>query len=382
MKKQILTTLVTTAFGCAAFAGSWSLDSRADLESTTYNDAAKAAATTDVNTLTPNCAAGSDCNSNYTRFNLQTLRLDGKGNFTDATSFRLRFRLNNGASLATTNARDSLNSAIDFAYIQHNLMDGLSLQLGKFGTDIGGIEGMTSGADLYLTSQAYNEETSLRYATGIKAIYTFADQEISAMVMNESVNADANGATGGSGPGAGFNQTRNAAGIVYKGSFMDKTLSPVLSYHEDNLQPTTTTAATNTSFIDRKNSFAAVGLKYDWAPIFVEVDYHYNTYKNRSIMDETDKTSTVAGTIGYRMENFVAKLKAEGSETEIFSAASTSTKPKYNGYQAAVEYLPTNDKNFRYHVAYVSRDTKPETGDTQTTQSVFVGTRLFADFLK
>ncbi len=375
MKRQILTTLVTTALGCAAFAGSLSLDSRADIENTNYNDAARAAGTTNVNTGAVTCAAGSDCNHDFTRFNLQTLRLDGKGNFTDATSFRLRFRLNSGANLGTTNARDSLNSAIDFGYIQHNLMDGLSLQMGKFGTDIGGIEGMTSGADLYFTSQAYNEEQSLRYATGLKAIYAFADQEISAMVVNETVDADANGATAG-----GFNQTRNAAGIVYKGAFMDKTLSPVLSYHEDNLQPTATTGTA--SFIDKKNTFAAIGFKYDWAPIFVEVDYHYNTYKNRTIMDETDKTNTVAGTLGYRMENFVAKLKAESSESEVFSAASTSTKPKYNGYQAAVEYLPTNDKNFRYHVAYVSRDTKPETGDTQTTQSVFVGTRLFADFLK
>lgn len=357
MKKQILTTLVATALGSVAFAGSLSMDARADLETSSPNDAAKAAGA-----------------YNYSRFNMQTLRFDGKGNFSDATSFRLRFRLNNG-SQTTTNSRDSLSNVVDFGYIQHKVMDNLSFQLGKFGTDIGGIEGMTSGADLYFTSQGYSDGSALRYATGLKAIYMMADQEIDLMVMNESVDADANGATSG-----GFNQTRNAAGIVYKGSFMDKSLMPVLSYHEDNLQPTDTTGVA--ALVDKKNTYATVGVKYDMAPIFVELDYLYNTYKNKTFADETDKTSTIVGTLGYRMENFVAKLKGEGSEAEVFSAASTSTKTKYSGYQAAVEYLPTNDKNFRYHVAYVSRDTKPETGDTRTTQSVFVGTRLFADFLK
>jgi hypothetical protein len=257
-------------------------------------------------------------------------------------------------------------------------MDNLSLQMGKFTTDIGGIEGMTSGADLYFNSQAWTEENTIRYSTGLKAIYTMAEQEVDVMVVNEEVDASSNGVTTTTG---GFNQTRNAAGIVYKGSFMDKSLMPVVNYFEDNLQPTGGAGAAN--FTDKKNAFALVGLKYDFSPVFVELDYHMNTYKNKSVMDETDKDNSFVGTVGYKAtDNIVAKLKYEASEVETFSAANTSAKTKYNGYQAAVEYLPTGDKNFRYHVAYVSRDTKPEVGDTRTTQTVFVGTRLLADFLK
>lgn len=361
MRKQILTALVTTALGAGAFAGSLSMDARGDLENVTHNDAAKAAG-----------------GYNYSRFNMQTLRLDGKGNFNEATSFRLRFRFNNGA-LATQNAKDSVNNAIDFAYLQHKVMDNLSFQMGKFATDIGGVEGMTAGPDLYLTSQAYSDEGALRYATGLKAMYTMEAQEIDLMVMNEQINADANDTTTTTTSG-GFNQTRNAAGIVYKGSFMDKMLMPVLSYHEDNLQPTTTNGAS--SFTDRKYTYASAGVKWEMAPVFVEVDYLYNTYKNKSILDETDKTTSAVATVGYKMENMVAKLKYEGSEAETFTAASTSGKLKYSGYQLALEYMPTNDKNFRYHAAYISRDTKPETGDTMTTQTAIVGFRLIADFLK
>jgi hypothetical protein len=354
MKNQILTALVTTALGVSAFAGSLSMDSRADLESSTPNDAAKVAGGT-----------------SYNRFKLNTLRLDGKGNFNENTSFRLRFRFNNGA-LATSQARDSVNSAIDFAYVQHKVMDNLSFQIGKFGTDIGGVEGMTAGPDLYFTSQGYGEQSALRYATGLKAMYNIMEgNEINLMVMNEEVDAS---------NGTAFNQTRNAAGIVYKGSFMDKMLMPVLSYHEDNLQPT---GATGTAaFTDRKYTFASAGLKWEMSPMFVELDYLYNTFKNKSVMDETDKTSSAVGTLGYKMENMVAKLKFESSEAETFSAAATSSKLKYAGYQLALEYMPTGDKNFRYHAAYVSRDTKPETGDTQTTQTAVVGVRLIADFLK
>jgi len=119
-----------------------------------------------------------------------------------------------------------------------------------------------------------------------------------------------------------------------------------------------------------------------------ELDYLYDTMKDATVVNETNKTTSIVGTVGARMDNWVAKLKAESSEAEVFTAANTSGKNKYNGYQAAVEYLPANDKNFRYHVAYVTRDFKPDTAagaantDTQTTQTVFAGVRILADFLK
>ncbi|MEZ0390932.1 MAG: porin, partial [Pseudobdellovibrionaceae bacterium] len=142
MKHALVTAFVTAALGLNAFAGSISLDSRADYEATTYNDAAKA-------------AIGKRDNQ---RFALTSLRLDSKGNLNEQTSFRLRFRLNKG-SLNVSEAQDNLNNSIDYAYIQHNWMENLGFQIGKFGTDIGGIEGMTNSADLYLKSQAYGGGT-------------------------------------------------------------------------------------------------------------------------------------------------------------------------------------------------------------------------------
>ncbi|MEZ0391488.1 MAG: hypothetical protein ACAH59_04685, partial [Pseudobdellovibrionaceae bacterium] len=279
--------------------------------------------------------------------------------------------------------------------IQHNWMENLGFQIGKFGTDIGGIEGMTNSADLYLKSQAYGggtltttnalgtvsylETENYRYATGLKAMSKFAGNEISLMLLNQETPAV---------DGAGkFYQSRNGYGLVWKGEFLDQTLKPVLSWHQDNLQTQANVpAVTMANTSDKKYDYYAAGLKYDWEPFFIELDYLYNTYLNRSTVDEADKTSSVVGTLGGRMENWVARLKVESSETEIFTGTGSSTKPKLMGYQAALEYLPTGDKSYRYHLAYVQKDQMPDLSgagsDTQTVQQVFAGVRLFADFLK
>lgn len=386
MRKYLLLPLVAAVMGAQAQAGSISFDSRAELEVNQYNDSAE--------------TVPSGLKRDSHRFVLQTLRLDSKGNFTDDTSFRLRFRLNQSSTsgLGTQNAQDNLNSAIDYAFIQHKWMDGLAFQLGKFGTDIGGIEGMTSGADLYLTSYAYNgtrlrtnattgsvnyaETNPLRYATGAKLIYAIGDHELSAMVTNQETAAVDTSGT--------FYQTHDAYGLVLKGNFMDKALTPVLSYHEDNVQGTGQpgTGTATVAGADKKYTFAAAGARYDMGLLFFELDYLYNTFKNRTTLDETDKTNTIVGTLGGRYDRYVFKLKADSSRPEIFTSTGTSITPTVMGYQAALEFLPTGDKNFRYHLVYIQRDVKGDVpgggsvNDTQTQQQVLVGMRIFADFLK
>lgn len=369
MKTLLVAALVTTSLGTAAQAGMISLDSRADFEVNQFNDAAE-------NSTTGLLGIGMNPRDNH-RFALHTLRVDFKGNFTEDTTFRLRQRFNKSPASMTT--RDNLSDSTDFAYIQHRWMEGFETQFGKFTTDIGGLEGMTSSPDLYFKSLAFEEEDPLRYATGLKGIFSFGDHQLDLMTFNQQSNADDNGTAAD----GGFNQNREAYGVVFKGSFMDKAWSPVLSMHEDNLQTSTTAATGSTQTqVARKYTFYSASLKYEMMPIFAEIDYLYNTYRDRTFVGETDKTNTLVGTLGYRMDNWVFKLRGENSEAEIFSAASTSTKPKQNTYSAAIEYLPTNDKHFRYHLAYVTREAKPAAGAALNHQQMIAGVRLFADFLK
>lgn len=351
MRKLLIAGLMTSAVAVAANAGSISFDSRADYEAKNYNDASNT--------------------RNYNKINMQTLRLDAKGNFNEDVSYRLRVRFNKTAT--TMRTADSMDSTTDFAYIQHKVMEGLSLQFGKIGTEIGGFEGMTPGSDLYFTSAAYGtsadaQQGALRYATGAKIIYTVADQEFNLMTVNQQTDA----------VNTTFSQTHEAMGVVYKGSFMDKTLLPYLSYFMDDVQ------GTAAGVIDKKYNYMTAGIKWDAKPVFVEVDYSINNYKNKSITDETDTTSSAVATVGYQLDNWVAKLKYEGSEVKTFTAANTSGKLTYTGMQLAAEYMPTADKNFRYHAAYMTRDTKSDAAgaQTMTEQTAIVGVKLYADFLK
>ncbi len=384
MKKILITALVTAAMGSLAQAGSISLDTRTDIESKNFNDA--------YNTR------------GYSRIDLQTLRVDAKGNFSDATSFRLRFLLNKSAYNNATNtlntqpladypvnAKDNLSDRINFAYVQQKLGDNLSLQLGKLFFDIGGIEGGTSGADLYFTSYAFNEQSILRYATGAKLIYMMGDQEFNVSAVNQQTDAATTPVTIPTPTPAtlplNFDQNHQAFGLVYKGSFLDKTLLPIVSYHTDSVQSTDAApyvAGKTTSSLDKKYDYYTVGLKYDFNPMFVELDYVLNNLKSKTVDGETDATSTLVGTLGYKMENWVAKLKYETTTAQVATGVGASRKDQVNAYQIAAEYMPTGDKNLRYHFAYVSRDTKPDIAGvgTKTDQTALVGVRLLADFLK
>ncbi len=347
MKKILMTSLVSAALVSTAHAGSISMDMRTDFESTTYNEAANKAS--------------------YNRFYVPMLRLDSKANFDELTTFRLRFRLSKAQG--SVNSRDQLNDATDFAYVARKLNSDLTLTVGKFATDIGGIEGTTSSPDLYLQSVTYSAQNPIRYATGAKLTYALAEgQELSLMSTNQQTDAE---------EGGKFNQTRDTLGVVYKGSFLDKTLSPILSYHNDKVQPSTSVTR------QRDLAYTAVGFKYDFAPMFVEVDYLMDNLKSQTTVDETDTRSSLLATVGGKFaDNWVGKLKYESSEVESFTAANTSSKTKTNAYQLAAEFQPTGDKNLRYHLAYVAKDTKPEAGETQTQQSIYAGVRLLADFLK
>lgn len=365
MKKPLAIALFAIALSPAVHAGSISLDSRADFEANQFNDAAE-------NSTAGLLGISGNPRDNH-RFSLHSLRVDFKGELTEGTDFRLRQRLNRSA--VPVSERDQLNNSTDFAYIEHQWMENFETQIGKFNTDIGGIEGMTASPDLYFTSLSYKQQDPLRYATGLKGMFKFGDHELDVMTFNQQTDADENGTAAN----GGFNQNREAYGAVLKGSFMDQALTPVLSMHEENLQGTD---ATGIAAAAKKYSFYAAAVKYEMAPIFIELDYLYNTFRDRTVVGETDKSSTLVGTLGYRMDNWVLKLKAETSEDETFTALNTSTKPDQNTYAAVVEYLPTNDKHFRYHLAYINRDVKPDAGDTLNQQQLLAGVRLFADFLK
>lgn len=344
--KKFLLSIATTAMATSAFAGSLNLDARVDYNSTSFNSEATA--------------------PDFTKFYFKTGRLDFASKLNDETSYRVRWSF---TKAQVPQLRDSLPVGVELAYITQKLNDDFSVTFGKMASEIGGFEGLTSGADLYLTSEAYTKKngnngnyagglystSDMLYLTGAKATYAFAGQTIS--LATYDAETDVPNTTGPLAQNYGVN------GIVYRGAFMEKALQFVASYHESKASD------------DNKNSWYAAGVKWDSSPITASVDYVVSQAKTAA---DDNKISSIVGKLAYTgMEQWIPRLEVTSSEVEI-----ASVKDKYMGYGLVAEYVPKKEDTFRYHVAVNQITETPDTGDDITRTEIVVGTRLLADFLK
>lgn len=371
MKKILMTGLAALTFSTVAHAGSLHLDFRVDANGTNYNDEAK-----DVFGL-----------SDSSRIYFKTGRLDYKGTLNEQISYRVRWAFTKNANVA---AKDSTVTGVELAYLTHKMSDLFSLTIGKFNSEIGGFEAATSGADLYLTSENYtrsaltrapaggatslNDATNLGllYQTGVKGTFSFSGQDIHIVVTDNASDDSVNTWAGsGSSTSATSTQNRGLYGVVWKGSFLNKSLSPVVSYFE--LSPQNKSA-------DSKNTLASAGLKFDFEPISAYVEYHISDFKDGAT-DDKDTLSSIVAKIAYTgWEEWVPRLEFFSSEDK--REIGGSTKDKYLGYGAVVEYIPKKSETFRYHAAVNMVDEDREGSDNVTKTEFILGARLMADFLK
>lgn len=342
--KKFLLSIATTAMATSAFAGSLNLDARVDYNSTTFNSEATA--------------------PDFTRFYFKTGRLDYASKLNDDLSFRVRWSFTKSQVPAL---RDSLPAGIELAYLTNKFSDNFSMTFGKMGSEIGGFEGLTSGADLYLLSEAYSKKdgnnaniasvfgtSDMLYLTGAKATFAFEGQTISLATYN--AEQDVPNSTG---PLA---QNYGVSGLVYRGAFMEKALQFIASYH---------TSSPNS---DDKYNWYAAGVKWDATPITASVDYVVTQHDTTT----DDKITSIIGKLAYTgIEQWVPRLEVTSSTSDIAGVENT-----YMGYGVVAEYVPKKEDTFRYHVAVNQVKESPDAGDDIERTEIIVGTRLLADFLK
>lgn len=109
------------------------LDLRGDWDSTSYNEAARAAGQRDLGQMV-----------------LSTAQLNWQGSIDSDLSYRVRLRLNNESS---TRGPDGLSSRVDYAFLSQKF-SGWRLTLGKQSTEVGGFETDGAGEDMYFRSDA------------------------------------------------------------------------------------------------------------------------------------------------------------------------------------------------------------------------------------
>lgn len=358
MKKFLLASLVTTT-AIAANAGSLNFDARADYDTLTYQD--------------------SPSQNDSNKFYFKTIRLNYEGKVNDDLSFRLRGAYNKNGTV-TTGAGDNSQTALEFAYISHKMSDWFTLQVGKIGSEFGGFEAASSGADLYLTSQAYTKtgpagaltgaylsSTNLLYVVGAKAIFTVAPDQTISVVAFKTPDTTTAGT-----PPAQASSNASMQGVIYKGSFLDNNALKVMaSYHHGSGAVTADT-------------YDLISAGFNWAfagNMMAGIDYVNSAYKQDSSGNK-DTVYSIIGKFAYTgWEQWTPRLEVTSSEEKI--EVGTPGTNKFMGYGAVLEYKPIKDTNFRYHVAYSQTKEELATGGSDAkVDEITVGARLYADFLK
>lgn len=321
-------------------AGSVNFDFRFESDSASYNTAAK--------------TAGAKESS---QFLMRTGRVDFKGLLNKDISYRLRLRIDRDSE-TTQHKTDNFSTQVDYAYIQHKILERFALTAGKFASEVGSIEGNMSSPDIYMPTQAYKaiSANNFLYVSGAKLTYSQGEQDASVFMVNQSESQSTE-------------QTKLAYGIVYKGSFLEKTLTPVAGYLSDEKQGTVSGAKLTTTI-------SSLGIKWDPQPYYLSFDYIVYAQKNITAVDVNDTATTMVFDAGYDFEGVIPKFKYE------LTKKTGSAKEQYDGVVVGVEFKPYPEDIFRYHVMVTQMNIKPDVGDSRFEQHLLVGTRIYGDFLK
>tara|TARA_B110001454_G_scaffold219192_1_gene251213 strand:- start:98146 stop:99171 length:1026 start_codon:yes stop_codon:yes gene_type:complete len=324
-----------------AHPGSVNFDFRFEWDSSSYNNAAK--------------AAGSKASS---QFLMRTGRVDFKGNLNKDISYRLRWGIDHDGATAQ-HKTDNFSTQVDYAYVQDKVSEDIWITLGKFASELGSIEGNMSSPDIYLPSQAYAalSTNDFLYVSGAKLTAAVLGQEVSLYVVNQSDSQS-------------IEQTKLAYGLVYKGKFLNSTLFPNLGYFSDEKQGMSTDVKMTTNI-------SSAGVKWDPKPYYINLDYIIFAQKNVSAVDVKDTITTLLFDAGYDFEDVIPKFKYE-----MTTKKNGSVKEQYDGVAVGVEFKPYPQDIFRYHVMVTQTTIKPESGDSRFEQHFLVGTRIYGDFLK
>lgn len=339
----------------SAYAGSVSLDARAEYVGKTYD---KVSASAGGN------ADGTAANSGAIQ--VTRAKIDGKGKVNDSVDFRARFNV--APNSESAGYADGVSNRADFLYVSAKLHDMVSLSIGKMGSGMGGLEGQYNGGDIYQLTNAIagggGQVTVPLYLSGADVKVQLAEgQSIDVSAMNQSFSSASPESTQTVGSSV-TKQTTTLNGIVYNGKFLDNSLSAVVSYHMEDKGNSV------------KANYIAGGLRYSAASFEVEGDYLSNVKDNGTTKDSTQTNRIKAK---YMVDQFNPFVQYEMSTNKVADNKTNDV----NVITAALEYKPVKDQGFRYHLAYVNSQLKPASGaDTQTTTSVIAGVRVLADFLK
>lgn len=364
MKNKLLSlfVLALSVSGSVASAEGITLDTRFDQSSVSYND--------------DGIAAGNRNNSSF-GFNRMRILFSTKVN--DQLSAKLRLNLLSASGANTPES--GVSKYVDYGFFSHQLNENFYLNAGKVIALIGGREAMVNPGDYYFASTAGAEilgrDTTAIWPVGAIVGYQFDGQKVEFLAAN-TTTSDKESTTVAPATAASdkSTQTRQLVGLSFLGSFMDKKIQPIFSYHQD-------AEVENTE----KRDYMAIGSKFAFDQFEVDADYLMNSksfkaWGSGSVGNVTSMVLSLRHKTTDKL-NLVAKVDSSTQERAT-AAGANPTMAKYTITQLglAAEYAPIADTKFRYHAAVTTSETKPETGSSITEQKIILGARLVCDLMK
>ncbi len=300
------------------------------------------------------------------RYAVQTADLAYVGNVAPGTTFNTKLLV------------PSSTPAVDYAYASKTLIDNLTLRIGLIRTFDGGIEDSYAGVDQYATTHI--NSLVLGNAGGFGLDYVMGDHSVSLENFNNAPtsNGDSNG---------------TFTGVVYKGAFLDKMIKPHVSYYTGSAEGQTVKNVLGNAFATplvgvRGSAYTAAAVGAQFAVgMGVGIDAEYRSVTMDKLLNANttanDKYTETGFTVAAAMREgmFQPQVKYGTSEGK-YDNGSTTDKNTYTTMAVGVEIVPKKEEALRYHVAYASKEQKPETGDKTTLTQVVAGIKISADFLK
>jgi hypothetical protein len=232
--------------------------------------------------------------------------------------------------------------------------------------------------DFYTTKDIEIVELTHNYVS----TKTQDSQQVTVSLSLENFNNKGNASNISNTTGTDYNGT--FTGIVYKGAFLDKMIKPHVSYYTGSAEGIEVKDVTGNSFgtalLGKRGSAytaAAVGAQFA-VGMGVGIDAEYRTVT----MDKLLTANTTANDKYTETGFTVAAAMREGMFQPQVKYGTSAPKNTYTTMAVGVEIVPKKEEALRYHVAYASKEQKPESGNKTTVTQVVAGIKISADFLK
>jgi len=265
-------------------------------------------------------------NGKELKYEIPYIRLNMKGDIGHNMLLHLKYRLND--TLAKEANGDKSGKGLNIAYIDKKITPNFKLKIGKQFLLHGGWEGTLSSKEWYSSSV----NNFVMFGVGIGAFYKIAGQNFIFQTLNNR-----NDLTNQSTPLYGFN---------WSSSFFGEMINPIISYHVEPFENNNTTITENGN-----KTYIAIGNRLKIADFFVDVDYRINKSDGTIVNGKSSENKGFVARVSYQKGLWrpaikYAKIKEETLNTGVYSGDDID-------YHAVIEYFPTGNPNFRYHLAYI-----------------------------